>query len=337
MAIQPIRLFGDPVLRTPAQPVVDFDKELRRLVKDLTDTMLDAPRRRPGRARRSASACGSSPTTSTASSATWSTRRSTCPTRSRTARRAACRSPGSPSTPTRALRVVAKGFEHARRAGRHRGLASCSPARSSTRPTTSTASCSSTGSTRGPAQARDEGDPRGGLVRHRHARRQGLPARDLRQGACSCGSSSPAPPRPPLPVARRARSPRRHELVAVVTRPDAPAGRGRTAAPLRRSRERAEELGVQVLKPATPRDPDFLERLRRPRPRLLPGRRLRRAAAAGARSTCPGTAGSTCTSRCCPPGGAPPRCSTRSWPATRSPAPPPSGSSRASTPARSSA
>ncbi|WP_327045081.1 peptide deformylase [Microbispora sp. NBC_01189] len=43
MAIQPIRLFGDPVLRTPAEPVVDFDKELRRLVKDLTDTMMDAP------------------------------------------------------------------------------------------------------------------------------------------------------------------------------------------------------------------------------------------------------------------------------------------------------
>ena len=43
MAIQPIRLFGDPVLRTPAEPVTDFDKELRQLVKDLTDTMLEAP------------------------------------------------------------------------------------------------------------------------------------------------------------------------------------------------------------------------------------------------------------------------------------------------------
>ena len=30
---------GDPVLRTPAAPVVDFDKELRRLVADLADTM----------------------------------------------------------------------------------------------------------------------------------------------------------------------------------------------------------------------------------------------------------------------------------------------------------
>ena len=43
MAIQPIRLFGDPILRTKAMEVVDFDKELRRLVEDLTDTMLEAP------------------------------------------------------------------------------------------------------------------------------------------------------------------------------------------------------------------------------------------------------------------------------------------------------
>jgi len=31
------------VLRTPADPVTTFDAELRRLVKDLSDTMLDAP------------------------------------------------------------------------------------------------------------------------------------------------------------------------------------------------------------------------------------------------------------------------------------------------------
>ncbi|MFA6300157.1 MAG: peptide deformylase [Nocardioides sp.] len=43
MSVQPIRLFGDPVLRRPAIEVVDFDKELRRLVEDLTDTMRDAP------------------------------------------------------------------------------------------------------------------------------------------------------------------------------------------------------------------------------------------------------------------------------------------------------
>ena len=43
MSIQEIRLFGDPVLLTPASAVIDFDKELRNLVADLTDTMLEAP------------------------------------------------------------------------------------------------------------------------------------------------------------------------------------------------------------------------------------------------------------------------------------------------------
>ena len=43
MSIQQIRYLGDPVLRTPCEPVTTFDKELRTLVKDLTETMLDAP------------------------------------------------------------------------------------------------------------------------------------------------------------------------------------------------------------------------------------------------------------------------------------------------------
>ena len=42
MAIQPIRIFGDPVLRTRAAEVTDFDKELRTLVSDLEHTMLEA-------------------------------------------------------------------------------------------------------------------------------------------------------------------------------------------------------------------------------------------------------------------------------------------------------
>ncbi|HEV3381219.1 MAG TPA: peptide deformylase [Trebonia sp.] len=42
MAIRPIRLFGDPVLRTAADPVTDFDKQLRNLVKDLEQTLDDA-------------------------------------------------------------------------------------------------------------------------------------------------------------------------------------------------------------------------------------------------------------------------------------------------------
>ncbi|MFJ7157695.1 methionyl-tRNA formyltransferase [Streptomyces sp. NPDC101118] len=52
----------------------------------------------------------------------------------------------------------------------------------------------------------------------------------------------------------------RHEVAAVVTRPDAPAGRGRrlVASPVA---QRAEEAGIEVLKPVRPRDPDFLARL----------------------------------------------------------------------------
>ncbi|WEH42850.1 methionyl-tRNA formyltransferase [Streptomyces sp. AM 2-1-1] len=61
----------------------------------------------------------------------------------------------------------------------------------------------------------------------------------------------------------------RHEVAAVVTRPDAPAGRGRrlVASPVA---ERAEEAGIEVLKPARPRDEAFLERLREIAPDCCP-------------------------------------------------------------------
>jgi peptide deformylase len=44
VTIREIRVFGDPVLRTPAEPVHDFHERLRVLVRDLLDT-LDAPGR----------------------------------------------------------------------------------------------------------------------------------------------------------------------------------------------------------------------------------------------------------------------------------------------------
>jgi methionyl-tRNA formyltransferase len=53
----------------------------------------------------------------------------------------------------------------------------------------------------------------------------------------------------------------RHEIAAVVTRPDAPAGRGLRVAPSPVA-QHAESAGIEVLRPARPRDPDFLERLR---------------------------------------------------------------------------
>jgi peptide deformylase len=43
VTVLPIRLLGDPVLRTPATTVTVFDKQLRMLVADLTDSMLSAP------------------------------------------------------------------------------------------------------------------------------------------------------------------------------------------------------------------------------------------------------------------------------------------------------
>src|SRR5690606_10538223 len=39
MAIRPIRLFGDPVLRAPSAPIETIDEGVRALVRDLIDTV----------------------------------------------------------------------------------------------------------------------------------------------------------------------------------------------------------------------------------------------------------------------------------------------------------
>jgi len=61
----------------------------------------------------------------------------------------------------------------------------------------------------------------------------------------------------------------RHEVAAVVTRPDAPAGRGRKveASPVA---QRAAAAGLEVLSPDRPRDPEFLARLREIGPDCCP-------------------------------------------------------------------
>ena len=61
----------------------------------------------------------------------------------------------------------------------------------------------------------------------------------------------------------------RHDLVGVVTRRDAPAGRGRRLTPSPVA-TRADELGVPVLKPGHPREPDFQEALRALAPDCCP-------------------------------------------------------------------
>lgn len=61
----------------------------------------------------------------------------------------------------------------------------------------------------------------------------------------------------------------RHDVVAVITRPDATAGRGRRSrpSPLRLA---AEEAGVEVLTPVRPSEPEFLDRLRELAPDCVP-------------------------------------------------------------------
>ena len=140
-----------PVRRPgPAQPaleVVDFDKELRRLVADLTDTMLEAPG-----AGLAAPQIGVGLRVFT-----WYVEGEVghlvnpvldLSEESQDGPEGCLSIPGLSIDCRRALSVVAKGFDHARRAGRRSRAASCSRGRSSTRPTTSTASSSSTGSTR---------------------------------------------------------------------------------------------------------------------------------------------------------------------------------------------
>ncbi len=61
----------------------------------------------------------------------------------------------------------------------------------------------------------------------------------------------------------------RHAVAAVLTRPDAPAGRGQRLAPSPVA-QRAAEAGIEVLRPARPRDPEFLERLRAIAPGCCP-------------------------------------------------------------------
>jgi methionyl-tRNA formyltransferase len=61
----------------------------------------------------------------------------------------------------------------------------------------------------------------------------------------------------------------RHEVAAVVTRPDAPAGRGRKVEPSPVA-QRAAAAGLEVLRPARARDPEFLGRLREIAPDCCP-------------------------------------------------------------------
>src|SRR5699024_8798645 len=116
-------------------------------------------------------------------------------------------------------------------------------------------------------QGGDEGDPRVRVVRPRATDRTTEPPRDRRAGSLMrvvfAGTPEVAVP------ALDAVAASRHDLVGVITRPDAPSGRGRrlVASPVA---QRAEELGVPVLKPEHPRDDDFQAALADLRPDACP-------------------------------------------------------------------
>ena len=61
----------------------------------------------------------------------------------------------------------------------------------------------------------------------------------------------------------------KHEVVAVLTRPDAPAGRGRQVGPSPVA-QCAADAGIEMLKPASPREPGFQDRLREIAPDCCP-------------------------------------------------------------------
>src|SRR5215217_2850204 len=76
-------------------------------------------------------------------------------------------------------------------------------------------------------------------------------------------------PEPAVPALRALLESDRHEIVAVVTRPDAESGRGRrlTRSPIAAL---ADERGIEVLTPRKAGDPDFLARLREIAPDACP-------------------------------------------------------------------
>lgn len=112
-------------------------------------------------------------------------------------------------------------------------------------------------------------------------------------------------PEPALPALRRLIDSPRHDVIAVLTRPDAAAGRRGKPEPSPVARE-ALDRGIPVLRPPRPNSAEFVAELSRLAPDCCAvvayGALLRDDLLAVPRG-----AGSTCTSRCCPPGAAPRR------------------------------
>ena len=269
--VQPVRLFGDPVLRTPSVRGHDLRRGAAQAGR-----RPDRHDARGGRRRARRAAAG---------------RRAA---RVRLRLRGLRRPPGQPDVRGRRRRGAARTrglpvdprdvvglppaparggprVRHVRRAGDGRGHARSWPAASSTRSTTSTACCSSTASTRRRASGRwpRSAPPTGSAGPRRPCPGgQGQPAPAVREGPVTAvgGSGSrlrllfAGTPEAAVP-SLRALLDSRHEVVAVLTRPDAPAGRGRrmVRSPVGAL---ADEAGIPVLTPRRLSEPGFLDTLR---------------------------------------------------------------------------
>ena len=276
MAVREIRLFGDPVLRQVAQPVTTFDKELRTLVKDLTDTMLDAPGSGLAAPQLGVLLRVFVYDVDGVLGHLVNPRLGPFSEEMMDGEEGCLSLPGLSfelQRPERVLAagqnqygdpVVVEGSGWMSRALQHEtdhldGVLFIDRLDARTQ------------------EGGDEGDPRGGVGRPAGPDGQGQPAPAVRTGpvAPACDSSSPAPRR------RRCRAcgpccRSRHDVVAVITRPDTVAGRGRrpTRLPGQGGRRRSRPGGAPAAPGARPRLPGPAAR---DRPRLLPGRRVRRA------------------------------------------------------------
>ncbi len=256
MPVQPIRLFGDPVLRTPGRAGDGLRQgaAAARLGPDRHDA--GGARRRAGRpadrgrpaglhlARRRRAGSPGQP-------------------HARPVRGGAARRRGLPLDPGPDLRLQAgdagggQGLRHARRAGDHRGSRAARPGHPARDRPPRRGAVHRPARPRDP-QAGDEGDPRGRVVRRSDAHREGLPAphERLRRSGTAEGLVRSRGPR-----RRRCRRWRRWRRAATSWSRSSPAPTPRpvaagklVASPVA---QRAEELGVPVLKPEHPRDPAF--------------------------------------------------------------------------------
>jgi len=315
VAIVPIRLFGDPVLRTPAAP----GSTSTRSCATWCVTSPRRCRRLPGRGLP-APQIGVGLRVFTYQMSEEEPGHLVNPVLSfpdeedQLGEEGLSSIPGLPFDCMRRQKRRREGFQHVRRAGDDRGQRAAGPLHPARDQTISTAFSSSIGSDSATKKAAMKAIREAEVVRSARAGHQGEPAPDVRGGTLRLVfAGTPRPDPAAFGIVDSA-----HEVVAVITRPDAPAGRGRrlTASPVA---ELARSRGLPVLTPTKPSEPEFPGPATGAAARLLPGRRLR-ALGRRPRSTSPSTAGQPALSRSCRPGGAPLRSNGRSSPVTTSPA-----------------